>query len=93
MLSRVQLFMTPWTVAHQAPLCMEIFRQGYWSGLLFPSPGDLPNPGIEPGIPSLWADSLLSEPPLEAQSESEIESRSVVSSFLLHHGLQPVMLL
>ena len=39
---------TPWTVAHQAPLSMEFFRQEYWSGLPFPSPGDLPNPGIEP---------------------------------------------
>ena len=48
MLSCVQLFATPWTVAHQAPLSMEFFRQEYWSGLPFPSPGDLPDPGIEP---------------------------------------------
>ena len=47
-LSRVQLFMTPWTVARQAPLSMEFPRQEYWSGLSFPSPGDLPDPGIEP---------------------------------------------
>ena len=46
-LSRVQLFETPWTVAHQAPLSMGFFRQEYWSGLLCPPPGDLPDPGIE----------------------------------------------
>ena len=46
-LSRVQLFATPWTAAHQAPLSMRFSRQGYWSGLPFPSPGDLPNPGME----------------------------------------------
>ena len=47
-LSRVQLFATPWTVAYQAPQTMGFSRQGYWSGLPFPSPGDLPNPAIEP---------------------------------------------
>ena len=47
----------------QAPLSMEFSRQEYWSRLPFPSPGDLPDPGIEPGSPSLQADSLLSEPP------------------------------
>ena len=49
--------------AHQAPLSMEFSRKECWSGLPFPSPGDLPNPGIEPGSPALPADSLLSEPP------------------------------
>ena len=48
-LSRVRLFVTPWTVAYQAPLSMGFSRQEYWNRLLFPSPGDLPNPGIEPG--------------------------------------------
>ena len=52
LLSRVQLFATPWTVAYQAPLSMGFSRQEYWSGLPFPSP-DLPNPGIEPGSPAL----------------------------------------
>ena len=47
-LSRVQVFVTPWTVAHQAPLSVGFPRQEYWSGLLFPSPGDLSNPGMEP---------------------------------------------
>ena len=61
-LSRVRLFATPWTVAHQAPPSMEFSRQEYWSGLPFSSPGDLPDPGIEPGSPALQADALLSEP-------------------------------
>ena len=61
--SRVRLFATPWTVAHHAPLSMEFSRQEYWSGLLFPSPGDLPDPGIEPVFPALQADSWPSEPP------------------------------
>ena len=55
--------MTPWTVAHQAPLNREFSRQEYWSGLPFPSPGDLPNLRIEPRSPALQAYSLLSEPP------------------------------
>ena len=52
----------PWTVACQAPLSMEFSRQEYWSGLPFPSSGDLPDPGIEPGSPAFQADSLTSEP-------------------------------
>ena len=63
LLSCVQLFATPWTVAYQAPLSMGFSRQECWSGLPFPSPGDLPNPGIEPGSPTLQADALPSEPP------------------------------
>ena len=62
-LSRVQLFATPWTVAHQAPPSMEFTRQEYWSGLPFPPPGDLPDPGIEPESPTLQADALPSESP------------------------------
>ena len=57
-----QLFATPWTGAHQAPLSVEFSRQEYWSGLPFPSPGDLPDPGIKPISPALQADSLPSEP-------------------------------
>ena len=53
LLSRVLLFANPWTVAHQAPPFMGFSRQEYWSGLLFPPPGDLPDPGIEPGSPAL----------------------------------------
>ena len=52
-LSRVRLFATPWTAAHQAPLSMGFSRQEYWRGLPFPSPGDLLNPGIEPWSPAL----------------------------------------
>ena len=62
-LSHVQLFVTPWTAAHQDPLSLEFSRQEYWCGLLFPSPGDPPNPGIEPRPPALEADSLWSERP------------------------------
>ena len=58
-LCRVRLFATPWIVASQASLPMGFSRQEYWSGLPFPSPGDLPDPGIKPGSP----DTLLSEPP------------------------------
>ena len=61
-LSHVQLFEIPWTVAYQAPMSMGSSRQEYWSGLPFPSPGDLPNPGIEPRSPALQADALPSEP-------------------------------
>ena len=62
-LSRTRLFATPGTIAYQAPQPMEFSRQEYWSGLPFPSPGDLPNPGIKPRSPALQADALLSEPP------------------------------
>ena len=61
--SPVQFFVTPWTVAHQAPLFKEFSRQEYWSGLPFPFPGDLPDQQIEPGSPALQVDSLLAEPP------------------------------
>ena len=62
-LSHVRLFVIPWTVAYKAPLSMEFSRQEYWSELPLPSSGDLPNSGIEPGYPSLQADTLPSEPP------------------------------
>ena len=63
LLSHLQLFATPWTAVLQAPLPMEFSRQGYWSGLQFPSPGDLPDPETEPRSLALQADSLPSEPP------------------------------
>ena len=62
-LSRVRLFATPWTVAYQAPPSMGFSRQEYWSGLPLPSPGELPDPGIEPRSPAFQADVLTSEPP------------------------------
>ena len=61
--SRAQLFTTPRPVAQQAPLSVGFSRQEYWSGLPFPSPGNLPDPGIEPGSLTLQADALTSEPP------------------------------
>ena len=60
--SCVRLFVTPWSVAHQAPLSMGFSRQEYQNGLLCPPPGDLPNPGMEPRSPTLQSDSLPSEP-------------------------------
>ena len=63
MLSHVQLFVTPWTVACQAPLSMELSRQEYCSGLPFPSPGDLSNPEVELRSPALQVDYLLSQSP------------------------------
>ena len=62
-LSRVRLLATPWTVAYQAPPSIEFSRQENWSGLPFPSPEDLPDPGIEPGFPKVQADALPSELP------------------------------
>jgi len=62
LLSHVRFFATPCTVACQAPPSMGFSRQEYWSGLPFPSPGDLPNPGIKPRSPTLQADYLPSEP-------------------------------
>ena len=60
---------TPWIIACQAPLSMRFSRQGYWSGLPFPSPGDLPSLGTEPGSPALQADSL----PTELQGKPKYE--------------------
>ena len=62
-LSHVQLFAIPWTVAYQALPSMGFSRQEYWSGLTFPSPGDLPDPRIKPRSPTFQADTLTSEPP------------------------------
>ena len=62
-LSRVLLFATPWTIAYQALPSMRFSRQEYWSGLPFPSPGDLPDPGIEARSPAFQADTLTSETP------------------------------
>ena len=62
LLSHVRLFVTPWTVAYEAPPSMGFSRQEYWSGSPFPSPEDLPDPGIKPGSPALQADALPSKP-------------------------------
>ena len=75
-LSHVQLFAAPWTVAHQAPPSVGFSSQEYWSGLPSPSPGDLPDPGIEPRSLALQADALPSEPPGKP-----------VSQFSMYHNL------
>ena len=78
-LSHVQLLATPWTVAYQDPMSMGFSRQEYWSGLPFPSSGDLPDPGIKPRSPTLWADALSSEPPGMQQKQSskrEVHSKT-----------------
>ena len=71
-ISCVRLFATPWTVAYHAPPSVGFSRQEYWSGLPFPSPGDLPNPGIKPGSPALQADALPSEPPGKLQRNQKL---------------------
>ena len=84
-LNRVRLFATPWTVAYQASLSMGFSRQVCWSGLPFPSPGDLPNPGIEPRSPALQADSLPSEPPcMVTNLDSILKSRVITLSTRVH---------
>ena len=73
-LSCVQLFAAPWTVGHQAPLSMEFSKQEYWSGLPFPSPGDLPDPGIKlvsPVSPALTGGFFTIEPPGKPNSGKE----------------------
>ena len=72
-LSCVQPFVTTWTVAHQAPPSMGFSRQEYWSEVPFPSPGDLPDPGIEPRSSALQADVLTSEPPGKQQKSPKPE--------------------
>ena len=78
-LSHVQLFATPWTVAHQAPPSIGFSRQEYWSGLPFPSPGDPLNLGIKPWSPALQADALTSEPP--GKPRKRIQYSSVAQSY------------
>ena len=74
---------TPWTSARQAPLSMRFCRQGYWSGLPFPSPWDPPNPGIKPRSPALHADSFLTELPGKPSFEYKLpKDRDFV---LIHH--------
>ena len=79
LLSRLQLFATPWTVDYQARPSMGFSRQEYWSGLPFPSPGDLHDPGIEPGSPIFQADALTSEPPGKAQECSNYRTIELIS--------------
>ena len=81
-LIRVRLSVTPWTVAHQALPSMGFSRQECWSGLPFASPGDLPDPGIEPRSPALQADALTSEPPGKPSDDGKcVKDESNVSRF------------
>ena len=87
------LFVTPWAVAHQAPLSMELSRQEHWSGQPFPSPGDLPNPGAKLASPALPADSTFCIGRQVLYHWHRLEctvlfSSSVVSDSLWPHGLQ-----
>ena len=92
LLSHVWLFVTPWTVAYQAPPSMEFSRQEYWSGLPCPSPGDLPNPGIEPGLvicftyDNIHVSMLFSQiiPPSPSPTESKRLFYTSVSLLLSH---------
>ena len=79
--SHVQLFGTPWTVAYQAPPSMEFSRQEYWSGLPFPSPGDLPDPGIKPRSPTLQPDDMPSEPPVGSPEVVKIAQQGPFTQF------------
>ena len=83
--SHVHLFATPWTVAHEAPLCMGFSRQEHWSRLPCPPPGDLSNPGIKPKSPTLQ-DSLLSEPPREPKNDG-VDSLSFLQGIFLTQEL------
>ena len=87
MLSHVRLSAAPWTVARQAPLSMEFFRQEYWSEWPFPTPGDLPNPGIEPSLPAspaLAGGFFTTVPPRNPQTAIKRKKKKVGNGFL--HG-------
>ena len=90
-LSRVLLFATLQTVACQAPPSMGFSRQEYWSGLPFPSPGDLPNPGLEPRSPALEADALTSEPPGVAYFIYSVDVSVPISQFIPPPTFSPLV--
>ena len=84
-----QLCPTFWTVAHQGPLCMGFSRQEYWSELPFPSPGDLPYPGIEPGSSELRADSLPAERVLIRREDSQKLTKGKTNQNKRRQGQSP----
>ena len=84
----VVLFATLWTIVHQAPPSMGFSRQEYWSGLLFPSPGVLPDPGIEPRSRALQTEALTSEPTGKPQKIPRIAEVSIFKSEHLSEGLR-----
>ena len=86
LLSHVWLVATPWTTARQAPLSMELSRQEYWSGWPCPSPGDLPDPGIEPTSPALADRSFITEPPGKTMCQ---ELCHMFYSSFINESLQP----
>ena len=77
--SHVQLFVTPWTTAHQAPLSMEFSRQEYWSRLQLPTPGDLPDPGLKPASSALAGRFFTTEPPEKPFHLMRIQQKKVDS--------------
>ena len=82
-------FATPWTVAYQASPSMGFSRQEYWSGLPFPSTGDLPEPGIEPGSPTLEAGTLTSKPPGKpSYKNSWIQTTFLIDGIILSYLLR-----
>ena len=85
--------MTPWTIAHQAPLSMRFSSQEYWSGLPFPSPEDLPDPEIEPESPALQADSLPPASPLEAHLHFKAFWKPISTQGPIAYIGAPVMLI
>ena len=99
-LSRVRLFVTPWTVARQAPLSMGLSWQEYWSGLPFPSPGDLPDPGIGPVSPALAGGFFTTKPPEKPHelsdlsfywtihNESILSKKFAVNKYMYNHCLK-----
>ena len=101
LLNHVRLFVTLWTVAHQAPLSMGFSKQEYWSGLPFPSPGDFSDPGIKAVSPALQADALSSEPsgkPLHRKSTPHgyglvwRSNQSILKEISLECSLEGLML-
>ena len=90
LLNRALLFATPGSVAYHAPPSMGFSRQDYWSGLPFPSPEDLPNPGAEHRSPTLWADVLPSEPPgnSNAKTSKSMQSTSCEMPGWIKHNLE-----
>ena len=92
LLSRIRLFATLQTVAYQAPPSVGFSREEYWSGLPFISPKDLPDPGIEPRCPPLWADALPSEPPRKPVQFSSVKLYSHCCETNLHNSFNIVKL-
>ena len=90
-LSCVWFFAIPWTVAYQAPPSMGFSKQECWSGLPFPSPGDLPNPGIEPRSPELQADALPSEPPGKPQIGKGVRQGCILSPCIFNLYAEYIM--